>query len=109
MAVYTRLITTSFGARVEYEDRFAGDCRHGSVRTFSSCPAAGFLLRSNYLCSPPTYLHTHTRLRETKGAFGPNKPSKDTSDSLPTAQTLQTYIKALELSLVQHPEVDFNR
>ena len=31
-----------------------------------------WILRNNYLCSPPTYLHTHTRLRETKGAFGPN-------------------------------------
>ena len=41
------------------------------ARRFLIHPAHAGFLRSSYLWSPPTYLHTHTRLQETKGAFGP--------------------------------------
>ena len=53
---------------------FAADCVHGSVRRFLSRPAhVGFLAAPT---DPllPTYLHTHTRPQETKGAFGPKNP-----------------------------------
>ena len=45
----------------------------GDVRPFFIGSATTGFLRSSYLCSPHTYLHTHTRLQETKGAFGPKK------------------------------------
>ena len=52
---------------------FAADRVHGFEGPFEICPAhVGFLAAPT---DPllPTYLHMHTRLRETKGAFGPNK------------------------------------
>ena len=58
MAVYTRLITTSFGARVEYEDRFAADFQNTIVRTFSRDPAH-LRFFTQQLTDPllPTYTH----------------------------------------------------
>ena len=51
---------------------FAADCVHGFEVPFEIRPAhVGFLAAPT---DPllPTYLHTHTRPQETKGAFGPN-------------------------------------
>ena len=49
----------------------------GDVRPFFISSATTGLLRNSYLCSPHTYLPTHTRLQETKGAFGPKNAMKE--------------------------------
>ena len=69
MAVYTRLITPSFGARVEYEDRFAADFQNTIVRRFSRDPAQLRFYAAAH-CYPSTYLHARARSRQ-RGPLAP--------------------------------------
>ena len=83
MAVYTRLITPSFGARVEYEDRFAADFQNTIVRRFSRDPAQLRFYAAAH-CYPSTYLHARARSRQ-RGPSAPITPGALTHSRLRAA------------------------